>query len=260
MKIRDFCDLNELNGVLRNWSEATGMSNVVLDGDGQNISEEIGKTDFCMKLTRSTEEGCRRCERCNREGRGVYYCHAGLMDFSVDIVVNGEVLGKVVGGQVLPHEPDEQKFKAIAREIGVNPDDYYEAAKRVEIRPESSIRAAAGLLGDMVNMFVNSQYMQSRNEHIVEALNTNIESAVNLLKSINDKSKALDKIESKQRILALNASIEAGRAGEAGKGFAVVANEVGNLAVNSGEVNKSIKSALKDLTSVMGQLEEASIR
>ena len=253
MKIRDFCNLDGLNEVLRNWSEATGMSNVVLDGDGKNISDEIGKTDFCMKLTRSTEEGVRRCEKCNREGKGVYYCHSGLMDFSIDIVVNGEVLGKVVGGQILPHEPDEAQFKAYARELGVDPDAYYAAAKRVEVRSETSIRASAKLLGDTVNMYVNSQYMEYRNKYIIEALNTNIDNAVSLLKEINDKSRALDKIESKQRILALNASIEAGRAGEAGKGFAVVANEVGNL-----EVNKSIKGALEKLTSVMTQLEEAS--
>ena len=68
-----------------------------------------------------------------------------------------------------------------------------------------------------------------------------------LLDELMDKSKALDKIEYKQKILALNAGIEAARAGELGKGFAVVADEVGKLARNSGEINQSIKGLLSEL-------------
>ncbi len=258
MFIRDFCDLEQLNMILRKWSESTGMSVVALDSDGKYISDEIGLTEFCMKYTRSTEEGCRRCEKCNQEGKGTYFCHAGLIDFSADIVVENETVGKIVGGQVLSHEPEEDKIKDVARELGLNPEVYYQAARKIPVRPEQAIRSAAELLEGTVNIFVNYQYMYNKNHDIINALNTNIKEVSALLKDINDKSRALDKIESKQRILALNASIEAGRAGEAGKGFAVVANEVGNLAVNSGEVNKSIKNTLKELIAVVGKLEEAS--
>ena len=77
-----------------------------------------------------------------------------------------------------------------------------------------------------------------------------------MIREINEKSVQLDKIESKQNILSLNASIEAARAGEFGRGFAVVAAEVGKLAVNSGEINKSIKQSLKELTATIKALEE----
>ena len=257
MNIRDFCDLEKLSRILHKWSESTGMSVVAMDSDGKYLSEEIGLTEFCMKYTRSTPEGCRRCEKNNQEAQGTYYCHAGLMDFSVDIAVDGEVLGKLVGGQVLSHEPDEEQIKAVAKELGISPEAYYQAAKKVPVRTEAAIRAAAELLEITVNMFINYEYIHSKNDRIIDALNTHFGEVSSLLKDINDKSRALDKIESKQRILALNASIEAGRAGEAGKGFSVVANEVGTLAVNSGEVNKSIKNALKELTTVVGKLEEA---
>lgn len=82
-----------------------------------------------------------------------------------------------------------------------------------------------------------------------------IANAANLIQEINEKSLQLNKIESKQNILSLNASIEAARAGEFGRGFAVVAAEVGKLAVNSGEINKSIKESLKELTQTINELE-----
>ena len=56
--------------------------------------------------------------------------------------------------------------------------------------------------------------------------------------------------------ISLNASIEAARAGEAGRGFAVVATEVGKLAEISGNINKSIKTTLKDLNKVVSDIQK----
>ncbi|MCM1550667.1 MAG: methyl-accepting chemotaxis protein [Clostridium sp.] len=94
--------------------------------------------------------------------------------------------------------------------------------------------------------------------NLITSLEGDISQAADLIEEINEKSQALDKIESKQKILSLNASIEAARAGEFGRGFAVVASEFGKLAVNSGEINRSIKSSLKTLTTVIDEMEEAS--
>ena len=42
-----------------------------------------------------------RCEKCDREGKGIYHFHAGLIDFGIDLVVAGQKMGAVIGGQVL---------------------------------------------------------------------------------------------------------------------------------------------------------------
>ena len=42
-----------------------------------------------------------RCEKCDREGKVIYHCHAGLIDFGIDLVVAGQKMGAVIGGQVL---------------------------------------------------------------------------------------------------------------------------------------------------------------
>ena len=178
------------------------------------------------------------------------------MDFSRDIVVDGQKVGAIIGGQVLPMEPDEDKFRAIAEELGIDPDSYITALRKVPVRSEASIKASAKLLEDLVNIIVNANYKSTQDESKIDCLDEDIANAANLIKEINEKSQQLDKIESKQNILSLNASIEAARAGEFGRGFAVVAAEVGKLAVNSGEINKSIKQSLKLLTESIKNLEK----
>lgn len=255
MDIRDFLDVNQLELLMQYWSDATGLATIGVDSKGEYFTKAINFTDFCIKYTRGTDEGLRRCQKCDAECTGTYYCHAGLMDFSRDIIVNGQKVGAIIGGQVLPEEPDDDKFRTIAEELGIDPETYIEALHEVPVRSEHSIKSAAKLLGDVVNMMVNTNYQQQKDINKIDKMDEDIEHAANLIQEINEKSAQLDKIESKQNILSLNASIEAARAGEFGRGFAVVAAEVGKLAVNSGEINKSIKQSLKDLTKTIKELE-----
>ena len=258
MRIQDFFDISQLDGILSSWSAATGLATIAVDKDGNYISSEIGFTDFCMKYTRGSKEGMARCVHCDNNCKGVYFCHAGLMDFSIDIIVEGEILGSIIGGQVLPNDPDEEKFRELARELSINPDEYINALREVPIKTEESIRAAADLLGKLINMIVNLEYSEYKNKLRIDNMDNDINKAVELIECVSSKSKALDKIESQQRILALNASIEAARAGEFGRGFSVVASEVGKLSDNSSELNKQIKTSVNNLSEVINHLKEIS--
>ena len=163
MHLRDFFDLKLLDSLMKDWSKATGLATIAVDNEGKYISSEIGFTDFCMKYTRGCSEGARRCQKCDNECTGTYYCHAGLMDFSIPITIGDIYLGKIIGGQVLPSEPDEEKFRELAAEFGIDPDKYIEALHKIPVKTEESIRASAKLLGDIVNMLVNFEYMKRKN-------------------------------------------------------------------------------------------------
>ena len=122
--IKDFCDMEQFEQIMSNWAKATGLATVAVGADGRYISECYNFTEFCIDLTRKSPEGCRRCEKCDREGKGVYFCHAGLIDFTADIKIGDHFIGKLVGGQVLPQPPDEEHFRNLAVELGIDPDEY----------------------------------------------------------------------------------------------------------------------------------------
>lgn len=241
MRIKDFMDLSILQKLQDQFSDATGLAAIMVGDDGKYITEGSNFTEFCMKYTRGNKEGAKRCERCDNECTGTYFCHAGLMDFSNDIIVNGEKVGACIGGQVLPSEPDLDKFRAIAGELGIDPEAYVKAVQKVPVKTEEAIRAAADLLGMMVNQIVNQKYVEHRNNSILQVMEKEVTSSVDSIQVITEKTKELESIASKQNILALNATIEAARAGEAGVGFAVVANQMGELSKKSAGIYKDIQ-------------------
>lgn len=256
MEIKDFTDMQKFESIMANWATATGLATVAVGADGKYISECYNFTDFCIKLTRGSSEGCARCEKCDREGQGVYYCHAGLIDFGIPLEIEGKKVGSVIGGQVLPEQPDEEKFRRVAREIGVDEDQYIEALHKVNVRTEAAIKASAELLGEVLNNFINAEYAKKKNSVIIDKLGNGVERTHDLVEQITLKTAELKALQNKQKILALNASIEAARAGEKGAGFAVVAKEVGKLSEQSTVVNKEIEDIVMNISAAVEAMKD----
>ncbi len=255
LKIQDFCDMNKFESIMDNWAKSTGLATVAVGAEGEYISKCYNFTEFCIDLTRGSTEGKRRCERCDKEGKGVYACHAGLVDFAIPITLNdGTVLGSVIGGQVLPENPDVNTFRRTARELGINEDAYIDALHKVNVRTKEEIEASASILGDVINMFVRSSYAENVNTTILDKLMNGIKQAEEQIAVANDITKKIGGFGQRQKILALNASIEAARAGEAGRGFAVVASEVSKLANDMAEASAGISVELGKLNETISKL------
>ncbi len=257
MKIQDFCDMEKFENIMDNWAKCTGLATVAVGADGEYISECYNFTDFCIKLTRGSAEGSKRCEKCDREGKGVYSCHAGLVDFGIPITLtDGTVLGSVIGGQVLPENPDDEKFRRTARELGINEDTYVAALHKVNVKTREQIEASANLLGDVINMYVRSSYQEKKNDRLLGMLKNGISKAAEEIDAANESTSKITGFSKRQNILALNASIEAARAGESGKGFAVVATEVRKLAEGMSVASAEINEKLQRISQTINELNE----
>ena len=254
MNIRDFMDLQKMQKVQDEFSNATGLAAIAIDNDGQYLTEGSNFTDFCMKYTRGSLEGNKRCIKCDSECSGTYFCHAGLMDFSIDLMINDKKLGSIIGGQVLPKEPDEEEFRAVARELNIDPDAYIQALNKVPRSTEAKIRASADLLGLIMNQLINLEYVKAKTVGKLDELSVEIKNATDLIETINNNTHSLQSIANKQKMLSLNASIEAARSGEAGVGFAVVAKSMGDLSSQSATIYGDIDNSVAQITKSINHL------
>ena len=254
MELKDFMDLSKLQKIQDDFSNATGLAAIAVGKHGEYLTEGSNFTDFCMKYTRGSSEGNRRCVKCDNECSGTYFCHAGLMDFSIDIIINDEKLGSIIGGQVLPAEPDEEKFRQTAQELGIDPDKYIQALHKVPVSSEKRIRAASNLLGIVVNQLVNLEYFKYNNAGRLESVMENVKKSGELVEQINENTGHLKGIAKKQTILSLNATIEAARSGEAGVGFAVVAKSMQELSSQSSGIYNDIEKSVSEITALINMI------
>jgi ligand-binding sensor protein len=302
--VDELIDLHVLQQFQDSFAKALGMASVSVDNVKGTITEPSNFTDFCMKYTRGSTEGNKRCIACDIDGGkksgntgkpAVYSCHAGLVDFAAPIIVDGQQIGAILGGQVLDAPPDEDKFRRIAREIGVDEDEYIAALRKITVVPREKINAAA----DMLYVFANSiSKMGHHNrllvhetenfqdisenmfenigivtdvvnnfsvqiEQLIKASDELLESSTiskNKVKETDSILKFIRDVATQTNLLGLNAAIEATRAGEFGRGFNVVADEVRKLAVMSVDSAKKIESILDSIVVSMNSVESQAAK
>lgn len=298
----DVIDRDTLQALQDAFANATGMAALATDATGA-VTKLSNPTEFCMNLTRKSSIGCERCNKCDLQGGAessrtgkpsVYFCHGGLVDFAAPIILNGKHIGSLIGGQVLTEEPNDDKFRKIAFEISVDPDQYVRAVHKVPIVSKKQIDAAANLLYQMANALSEVGYQRAiaqnqmaRDNTIVERIsaqlndvNTQTQSAVdkinalaNNFTSIKDAAaasvkavestdniiKTIENSSTQLTLIGFNASIEAKRAGAAGAGFNVIAQEVRTLADKNTkqavEIEKTLNGIKKAMTSINEQIK-----
>lgn len=194
LTLTDLIDVDVLQKIQDNFSNMTGMAALTTDAQGVAVTEGSNFSDFCMKYTRASELGCTRCEQCDKWGakiahkKGesvVYFCHAGLMDFAAPILADGDIVGCFIGGQVLTEDPDAEKIWRIAEEIGVDPEEYVQAAARVHILSQNDIDKAAKFLYTIADVLSNMAY----NKYLV------LQSNINIASNLEMVSKAYEDLE-----------------------------------------------------------------
>ena len=167
MHLSELLGKDSMSVIQDGFGKLTGMASVLTDESGTPITEVSNFSRFCFELTRSTAEGRRRCEHCDRMGARqtmrsgkaeVYTCHAGLCDFAAPIIVDGRFMGAFVGGQVLMEQPDEDKIRETAKELGIDPDAYVEAVHEIPIISREKIEYAAEFLCAIANIFSTMAY------------------------------------------------------------------------------------------------------
>ena len=167
VKLQDLLDTAVLQKIQDSLSSYIGIASLIADENGIPVTEGSGFTDFCMNLTRKSGLGCTRCNACDKQGAletlengkpVVYHCHAGLVDFAAPIMLEDTYIGSIIGGQVLTDDLNEEEFRNTARELGIDPDIYVAAAKKVPHRELADVKRAAQLLMEVGSALSDMAY------------------------------------------------------------------------------------------------------
>lgn len=277
LEISDIVDINLLQKFQDNFAIGMNCASVTVDRNGTPITKPSSYTHFCANYVHKSSIGDNRCANShNRMGQKaassgrpfVGPCHAGLIDFAAPVIINNELLGTVLGGQILSDKPIEETYRKIAQEIDTDEIGLINAVKEITVTDMSNINAAAEVLFIVVNSLVENGYARVKLEVVAkklatkfmeiasafqelaasaqiisqqqQALNQEIAQVGKITEEINEVLKFISQIATNTKLLGFNALIEAAHAGAAGRGFAVVANEIKILSDKSKETADNI--------------------
>lgn len=306
LELGDVIDINVLQNFLDNFAIGFNCAAVSVGRHGEEFTKPSHYRPFCSEFIHTSKIGDDRCATCHNDfGRKsiankrpyIGQCHAGLIDFSAPVIIRGEHIGTVLGGQILDKPADERSIARVAYEIGVSEEGLCEAAKQIDIVPMQTIEAAAQVLSVVVNALAESGFKRIETDLLSSSLADNFiqisatvqdlsddsqmitASQSDLVKEINQIQeniseitkvlKSIKKIADQTTILGVNASIEAARIGQAGKGFGVVADEIRRMSFTTKDtvnlidkindkIDDSIKTTMKSADTMLATISNQS--
>lgn len=302
LTLNDLIGTSELRGALESFAAATGMAIGYVDKmeNYPTDAKWCKRQGLCENCLKHSSEGASRCkkfmEKCVDEAKRtalpyVGTCYAGVTEFAVPIIVRGEYVGALIGGQVFASgRPDNRKMTSTAHSLNIDAAKYIELADAIETMPDQRVEAAANLISKMVTDLGEFGYMRAvsarRGELAREGfeegedgpdseLKRKINATVSLIEeakhgceriknAVSASTKHVDKTDvivksienasTQLTLIGFNASIEAKRAGAAGAGFNVIAQEVRALSERNTKNVGAIEDTLDGIKKDMGDI------
>ena len=182
LKLTDLIEAETLRELQETLFQATGISISIRDLEGELIIPDSNPEHtrrFCAGMMRGNAAGRERCRQSDLEGGrravesgrpAVYTCHAGLTDFAVPIIVEGELIAYFFGGATLTEEPDLDWHRRYALELGFTPDEYVQLIEKKPIIPRERVEATAQLAYLLGNQLADMARQRLAAEERAEAM------------------------------------------------------------------------------------------
>lgn len=180
--LTDLFEVETLQRIQDTFADMCGFAIGISNANGEFVTNGSSPSEFCENFNKKSPIGLQRCEQCDRRGGEIamqlgktvtYHCHAGLVDFAAPIVANGQRIGCIAGGQVRTEELDEDRLRLYAEELGCDPEEYVNAARKIRYVDKEMLSKATGFLQQMSQILSDMAYNQyallQANEEIEQA-------------------------------------------------------------------------------------------
>lgn len=167
LNLTDICNIKLLQELQDSFFISNNVSIGISDQNGIAITKHCSCNPFCSEYTKKTAEGLKRCQECDKHGSTLaakqgkpvlYHCHAGMLEFAVPIIVDGHILGAFHGGQVTDRPLDENVIRQLAAELGLDEEEYLEAARKTPVVDRERMENSAAFLHTVGNIISHIGY------------------------------------------------------------------------------------------------------
>lgn len=162
-RLETFADLKILQEIQEAFSSATGLAAVFADEQGNHLGEGSNFSEFCNQI-RDVPEGRESCRLSNylaskiafRDKQPfIYKCHSGLVDMVVPIIVDSNLVGMMLAGQIRCIDEEFPTIEKMpSRFEWQTHHEFYACYKEIEVLSRIRIESAARAMFLMANYIV----------------------------------------------------------------------------------------------------------
>jgi PAS domain S-box-containing protein len=198
-RFEELVDLDEFRALMQGFYETTGIIYGLVDSEGRVLGN-AGWRRICTYYHRAHPEAERRCRDSNlemfamlREGEPVgRLCQHGLMDYGVPVIIDGQHVATMATGQLFHEPPDEERFRAQAREFGFDEEEYLQAVREVPVITKEQVLSVMRFYSQLAHILANNGLLRLRQLEAEAALAAEKERLTVTLRSIGDGVIATD--------------------------------------------------------------------
>lgn len=173
MMLTQLISIDRLQQVQDQFAVATGFAAILVDYRGKPVTKPSGFTNFCttIRLDPERQQGCFTCDA-HGGFQGaiagephIYICHAGLVDFSVPLMLGDDYLGAMMCGQV--RLSDQSTLLSILPMPAGRPryDEHFSALRAdVPVVTMDRVQAVADTLNDLMNTLIVEATLRGERE------------------------------------------------------------------------------------------------
>lgn len=189
----------ELEKMLDDFCNLTGLAAVITDKKGQQLSKLSNASEFCTMM-RTQGDLC-----CRSDGIGgkiaakkgdisIYKCHAGLVDFAAPILVNGEHIGNILAGQINTNTPLEHDLtQNTANTLCVVDNEMKEKFAAIHCMDHDTLSKCSRIL-DILRKYIGERVIVLQQESLVAAAPSHVPDA-NFIDPLTAIVKSMKKLE-----------------------------------------------------------------
>lgn len=180
-------DKNQMQELLHDFHALTGIKIVIIDDNLKEIENcPAEHCELCkiIRLDAGRDANCDKSNRksfdeCKQSGQLVIYkCHAGLIEATAPLKINGLIIGYIMFGQITDHKDKAELASEICRQFGIPAAEEHQwqaAAQKVKYKTEGQIRAAARILEALTYYVLQKNLVSLGHERITDRISRYID-------------------------------------------------------------------------------------
>lgn len=173
----------ELISLLKSFCLITGVRVVIFSNDGNEILSYPEKGhSFCLEMQKNCSFA-EACEKSNhkyfskaRESNDiqVYHCHAGLVEISIPLIANNQVIGYAMLGQITDIKEYKELEKSVLSKTKKYKTPLSDKLKDIMFLSEDKIQACSNLLNACVSYILANQLITYKKDTLLNNIDNYI--------------------------------------------------------------------------------------